>query len=149
MLLADHPNALWLTGLYGGGTDTADAEVVAALLPRLSPDFVIHTRGVRLATTGGLDFVQTYARRRAELAAPVPVEIYQILADDSFAFVYAKFRLERDGAVWETPGMGVWRFEDGLAVEHWEVPDGRRWDAFYLEAVAAQLQTATDYWSRS
>jgi hypothetical protein len=150
MLRADHPNAVWLAGLYRVDVETADSQRVADVLPRLSPEFVIHTGGVRLATTGRLEFLQTYTRRRAELGAPVPVEIYQILADDSFAIIYAKFRVERDGTVWDAPGMGAWRFEDGLAVEHWEIPDGHRWDEFYLRAEpAAQGQTATDYWSRS
>ena len=149
MLRADHPNALWLADLYRpaeGDEDTAQR--VEAVMRRVSPEFAIHTGGVRLATTGGLAFVPSYLQRRAELGGPTPVEIYQILADDDFGVIYARFRAERGSESWEAPGMGAWRFEAGLAVEHWELPDGRAWDRFYLPA-GTELPDGqvAEYWS--
>ena len=142
-LTADHPNAIWLSEMYGAGVAIANdpdlgadekakrvAEHSAEAAKRLSPDIVIHTGGVRLAAVGGYDFLQAYARRRGSLSdGNVGVaEIYQVLADDHYGIIYARFRTERKGSVWERPGLGSWRFEDGLAVEHWELPDGRAWD---------------------
>ena len=81
MLTPDHPNALWLAEMYG--VDQPDpaldglseeevnrrhAEHVAKYMARMSPDLVIHTGGVRLATTGGMAFMKAYARRRASLS---------------------------------------------------------------------------------
>lgn len=135
MLRADHPNALWLTDVYSPDMgDEGYAQRVEAVMRRVSPEFVIHTGGVRLASTGGLAFMKVYAQRRAEFGAPTTVEIYQILADDHYGIIYARFRSERGGEVRETPGMGAWRFEAGMAVEHWEMPDGPSWDRFYLPA---------------
>lgn len=150
MLRADHPHALWLTDLYRVDESAQDAERVAGALARMSPDFVIHTGGIQLAATGRMDFMLAYGQRRAELGGPAPVEIYQILADDNFAIIYALYRSERDGKAWEAPGLGVWRFKDGMAVEHWELPDGEQWDAFYLDGQPADAaRSAIDFWSGS
>ena len=146
-LRADHPNALWLADLYSPADGQDDAQRVEAVMRRVSPDFVIHTGGIRLATTGGLAFMRRYAQRRAELGGPAPVEIYQILADDHFAIIYARFRAERGSEVRELPGMGAWRFDAGMAVEHWEMPDGPDWDRFYLPAhTELSNEQAAQYW---
>ncbi|MGC5567721.1 hypothetical protein ACPYPG_33450 [Streptomyces sp. FR-108] len=154
MLQADHPNALWLAGLYGGdGGDDGTGDKgrrAARALRSISPEFVVHTGGIRLAATGDLDFMKGYEQRRSALGRPALVELYQILADDHFAIVYARYRFEQGGAAWEGPGMGAWRFEDGRAVEHWELPDGKAWDAFYLAAdPGTPGERAADYWAKS
>ncbi|GAA3547504.1 hypothetical protein GCM10022222_33900 [Amycolatopsis ultiminotia] len=134
MLRSDHPHAKWLSELYGSGIDHG-VPPVEEVLQKFSPEFVIHTGGVRLATSGGRALLADYARRRRELGHPLPSKIHQVLADDHFGIVYAEFRAERAGTVMAGPGMGAWRFEDGLAVEHWEMPDGPQWDEFYRELV--------------
>lgn len=164
MLTADHPNAIWLASVYRGGEairkdsslsdeerNVRQAEHRAAAIERLAPDFVMHTGGYRLAATGGLAFMGAYAKRRSELAGEdtVPVEIYQILADDHFGIIYGRFCTRRGDDVWERSGMGAWRFEDGLAVEHWEIGDARAWDSFYLAADPDLTDgQAVEYWSR-
>jgi hypothetical protein len=164
-MTADHPNAVWLADMYGTGMAIAndaslDNEAKAAkaaahaadAAKRMSPEILIHTGGVRLAATGGYDFLQAYARRRGSLSkGNVGVaEIYQVLADDHYAIIYARFRSERDGEVWERPGLGAWRFQDGLAVEHWELPDGRAWDEYYLSADDSLIEgNAAEYWTRA
>src|SRR3569833_2508169 len=68
----------------------------------MSPDLVIHTGGVRLAATGGMDFMRRYAKRRASLAAAnvEPVEFDQILADDHYGIVHGTFRTTRGDWMW-------------------------------------------------
>src|SRR3546814_10905050 len=57
--------------------------------------------------------------------------------------------LFRSDHVWERVGMGAWRFENGIAVEHWELSNGPAWDAFYLAADPDFSGNAIEYWSRS
>lgn len=165
MLRPDHPNARWLADLYGRSAELANDESLdpqererqiaahqATVMERLSPNMVVHTGGVRLAAVGDVAFLRAYGRRRTELgsASSTPVEIYQVLADDHYGIIYARVRSERAETVWERPAMGAWRFEDGLAVEHWELPNGPAWDEFYLAVDASLVDgDAHEYWMRS
>lgn len=165
MLTPDHPNAIWLAELYGfnqqphlaEGSLSAEerrrrhAEHVAKHMARMSPNLVIHTGGVRLAATGDRAFMEAYARRRASLSDGGDVSITainQILADDSYGILHFRSRTVRGAHVWERVGMGAWRFEDGVAVEHWELSNGPRWDAFYLEGDPEFNGDAVEYWTR-
>lgn len=165
MLTSDHPNAIWLTGLYRGTseieadpgfTETEREERKSAHLAeiwkRLSPDFVIHTGGVRLAVTGDIEFLRTYSQRRTSLADGDvrPLKLDQIMADDHYGIVHGTFRTARGAEVWERVGMGAWLFKDGLAVEHWELSDGPRFDAFYLSGDPDfQPGSAMEFWTKS
>jgi hypothetical protein len=165
MLTADHPNALWLAEMYGidQQPDPADAgltteqrdrrhaEHVAKYMARMSPDLIVHTGGVRLAVTGDMTFMQAYARRRSSLSDGGDVSIiaiYQILADDNYGILHFRSRTTRGGHVWERDGMGAWRFEDGIAVEHWELSNGPKWDAFYLAGDPDFNGDAMEYWTK-
>ena len=164
MLSDDHPNALWLAELYRGGATIAtdpgcsederirlQHEHISTMMDRMSPDIVIHTGGVRLAATGGMDFFRRYAKRRASLAdANVePLEFDQILADDFYGITHGKFRTVRGDWVWTRVGMGAWRFEDGLAVEHWELANGPVWDEFFLAGDPTPFSgSAEEFWTR-
>jgi hypothetical protein len=164
MLTAHHPNALWLSELYRlhepdpahGGLSTEEldrlhAEHVAKQMARMSPDLVIHTGGVRLAVTGGMAFMKAYSRRRSSLSDGGDVSIVainQILADDTYGILHFQSRTARGGEVWERVGMGAWRFENGIAVEHWELSNGPKWDAFYLAGDPNFNGNATEYWMR-
>jgi hypothetical protein len=164
MLSEDHPNALWLAELYRGGSAiTADPrfsederirlhqEHTSTMLDRMSQDLVIHTGGVRLATTGGMEFLRRYVKRRANLAdANVePLEIDQILADDYYGIVHGTFRTARGEQVWTRVGMGAWRFSDGVAVEHWELSNGPAWDEFFLAGDPTPFTgSAQEFWTR-
>jgi len=163
LLSETHPNALWLAELYrGGAVITADPSLsederlqrqrqhISEVMKRMSPDFVIHTGGVRLAATGGLDFLRRYTKRRAGLAdANVePVGFDQILADDHYGIVHGTFRTSRGDWTWTRVGMGAWRFQDGVAVEHWELSDGPTWDKFFLAGdPAAFTGSAEEFWT--
>lgn len=162
MLTSDHPNALWLAELYRmNQPDPAQvdlsaeernqlhAEHVAKYMARMSPDLVIHTGGVRLATTGDMAFMKAYARRRSSLSDGGDVSIMavnQILADDSYGIIHFRSRTVRGDHVWERVGMGAWRFENGIAVEHWELSNGPAWDAFYFAGDSEFNGNATEYW---
>ena len=45
---------------------------------------------------------------------------------------------------------GLWRFEDGIAVEHWEIAsDPAQWDRFFLAADPTFTEgTAEEFWMR-
>ncbi|AMK24160.1 hypothetical protein [Sphingobium sp. TKS] len=161
MMTADHPNALWLAQLYEGvvriqSDQTLDPEVREQMqldhqksaFSRVSPDFVIHTGGVRLAATGDGAFSQAYGARRTAIAGDSfrLVRVEQILADDLYGVVSMLTRLERNGEVEEFIGMGAWRFEGDLAVEHWEIVPGQLWDEAFLIADPEFSGEARDFW---
>lgn len=165
MLTPDHPNALWLAEMYrlhapdsehaGLSTEELDrlhAEHIAKAMERMSPNLIIHTGGVLLATTGGMAFMKAYGRRRASLSDGGDVAIVainQILADDTYGILHFQSRSKRGDHVWERVGMGAWRFEDGIAVEHWELSNGPKWDAYHLEGDPNFNGNATEYWMKS
>ena len=165
MLTADHPNALWLAAMYGHElqSDTASeqlsdeerdkrqAEHVTKYMSRMSPNLIVHTGGVKLAATGDMTFMRAYARRRASLSDGGDVSIIainQILADDNYGILHFRSRTKRGDHVWERDGMGAWRFEDGIAVEHWELSNGPKWDAYYLGGDPDFRGDAIEYWTR-
>jgi hypothetical protein len=118
-------------------------------MQRLSPELVVHTGGVKLSTTGGAAFLPVYAQRRAKLAGgpTTPVAVYLVLADDEYGIIYMRVRHQQGD---EHPAMGAWRFEDGLAVEHWELGNGQAWDEFYLGADPTLKDgDAYEYWTRT
>jgi predicted SnoaL-like aldol condensation-catalyzing enzyme len=163
MLTPDHPNALWLAELYrvdqppqpglsAEEQNRLHAEHVAKHMLRMSPNLVIHTGGVRLAATGDMAFMKAYARRRSALSDGGDVSIRainQILADDTYGILHFISRTVRGSDVWERVGMGAWRFEDGIAVEHWELSNGPKWDAFYLAGDPDFNGDAIEYWTRA
>lgn len=163
MLTPDHPNAVWLAEMYRGEKPDVAAGMseeelnelraghVAQYMARMSPDFIIHTGGVRLAATGDMAFMKAYARRRSSLSDAGDVSIIavnQILADDTYGIVHFQSRSTRGDHVWERTGMGAWRFENGVAVEHWELSNGPVWDAYYFAGDSDFNGNARDYWQK-
>ena len=164
MLTPDHPNALWLremyrlrepdpacAGLSAEELDRQHAEHVAKQMERLSPNLIVHTGGVLLATTGDMAFMKAYSRRRSSLSDGGDVSIValnQVLADDTYGILHFQSRTVRGDEVWDRVGMGAWRFEDGIAVEHWELSNGPKWDAFFLAGDPDFGGDAIEYWTR-
>jgi len=160
-LTADHPNAVWLAEIYRGGAaiqndPTLDKETrerkmadhLKKIFARISPKLVIHTGGIRLAATGDEAFMKAYSERRNALSKGTfrAVEVDQILANDSFGVVHGTFAAERDGKTFTFVGMGAWRFENGLAVEHWEIPPGEAWDNYFIAADPNFKGRAEAFW---
>ena len=94
--------------------------------------------------------MRAYGERRSALSKGTfrAIEIDQILANDSFGVLHGTFAAERAGTTVKFIGMGVWRFENGLAVEHWEIPAGDAWDNFFLAAYPDFKGTAEQFWSK-
>ncbi|PCE43956.1 hypothetical protein COO09_03285 [Rhizorhabdus dicambivorans] len=131
--------------------DKRHAEHVAKYMSRMSPNLIVHTGGVKLAATGDMAFLKAYARRRASLSDGGDVSIIainQILADDNYGILHFRSRTKRGDHVWERDGMGAWRFENGIAVEHWELSNGPKWDAYYLGGDPDFRGDAIEYWTR-
>ncbi|SHY53283.1 Uncharacterised protein [Mycobacteroides abscessus subsp. bolletii] len=145
MFTADHPNARWLASYY---TSRGHGDYN---LERFSPHFVIHTGGVRLAATGGMDFLKRYIQRRQDLtdANVEVVEFGGALADDHYGINWGTFRTTRGDDVWVRPSLGAWRFENGLAAEHWELANGPRWDEFFLATDPHFSGTPEEFWTQA
>ena len=163
MLTETHPNARWLSDVYRGGAAIASdpnldederkrrqKEHAQAIMSRMSPNMIIHTGGVRLTVTAGMDFLTKYHKRRAMLSDVnvQPLGFDQILADDYYGIVHGTFRTARGDVVWTRVGMGAWRFEDGIAVEHWELSNGPKWDEFFLAGDPDFNGSALEFWTR-
>lgn len=161
MMTADHPNALWLAHLYEGviaiqsdqslepaARDEKQVAHQRSAFARVSPEFVIHTGGIRLAATLGGELTQAYGARRMAIAGDTfrLLGVDQILADDHYGIVRLLTRLERDGKPEEFIGIGGWRFENELAVEHWEMVPGQLWDEAFLVADPQFNGEARDFW---
>lgn len=161
MMTADHPNAVWLAQIYRGSTAIENdpsldqearkskiAEHHKLMFSRLAPNWTIHSGGIRLAATGDAAFATAMGSRRKTLTNGSfrPIEIDQILADDSYGILHVRCRAERRGIAAEWVAIGVWRFENGLAVEHWELPPGDQWDQFFLADDPDFNGTAREFW---
>ncbi|MFD0783248.1 nuclear transport factor 2 family protein [Micromonospora azadirachtae] len=98
-----------LAGLIGTGD-------VDALAQFLSDDFVHHRPGSTTSTKG-----EWLAAVRAALVPLVgmQVEIHQVLADGEHVVVYSRRWLFDAGP--EIAVVDIWRIEDGLIAEGWEI----------------------------
>jgi hypothetical protein len=159
-LRPDHPNAVMMNKLYRSTQHVPETETQEEAQKRvaetmksvgLPPNFVIHTGGVKLAATGGMDFMKKYSARRGSLCDRnvVPLEVIQVIANDTYGIVVARFQTSRNGQVWERVGVGAWRFEDGVPVEHWELANGPKWDAFFLGGDPEFKGTAEEFWTKA
>jgi ketosteroid isomerase-like protein len=109
-----HPNVETLRAVY------AD---LARIGEHTSADVVLHA-----AERGPADI--RYVGRRAVVAkeeelirltgGTLVMDVDQIIANDHFGAVLGVLRAHRDGDTVAEPFCGLWRFRDGLIVEHWE-----------------------------
>lgn len=115
-MAAEHPNALLLRRAYGNLDLLANA---------CADDVVVHSNGTVGIASG--DWVGKEAMmsrvtelwRRSGETLNLPVE--EVMANDYFGVVLARFTAHRpDGRHLDMPICGVWRFENGTIVEHWE-----------------------------
>jgi hypothetical protein len=165
MMSDDHPNARWLAQMYQN--QIVDAAELPALSEderrqrqlergqawgsRMAPEFVVHTGGIQLGATGGLAFLGAYGPRRSSLSETnlLPLQVHQVLADDRYGFLTFTFRAKRADREWVSTAVSSWRFEDGMAVEHWELVDGPAWDDFFTAGDPDfEFRTAEEFWTK-
>jgi hypothetical protein len=94
--------------------------------------------------------VQQYGAKRKALTGGTfrAVNIDQVIADDLFGLIYATALGERNGKCYESRGVGAWRFDGDMAVEHWEIVHGDLWDQMFLDHDADLNGTAEEFWLR-
>ncbi|MFD6663846.1 nuclear transport factor 2 family protein [Micromonospora chalcea] len=96
-----------------GLIETGDVDALAQFL---SDDFVHHRPGSTTSTKG-----EWLAAVRAALAPLVgmQVEIHQVLADDDHVVVHSRRWLPDAGP--QIAVVDIWRIDDGLIAEGWEI----------------------------
>jgi hypothetical protein len=112
---SSHPNAQLLRAIY------ADFSLLDKYA---SDDIVLHAGGTRGIMAGDYVGKQAVLAKEAELyrrsGASLAVVADHIVANDHFGALLGRFTANRDGERFESEICGLWRFEDGLVVEHWE-----------------------------
>jgi pyridoxine 4-dehydrogenase len=112
-----HPNVLLLRRLYSD---------LATIADHCSPDVVLHPAAARavqpdIPLIRGAAAVADWERNFvAAFAGTLAMDVDSITANDYFGAVTGTIRGELDSNALEMPFCGLWRFRDGLLVEHWE-----------------------------
>ncbi|MBP2327567.1 ketosteroid isomerase-like protein [Kibdelosporangium banguiense] len=87
-------------------------------------DMVLHAAGSRGILTGDYVGKQAVLARVLELyrrsGGSLVLSADDIVANDHFGVVLGRLAANRAGRRLEGEVCGVWRFQDGLIVEHWE-----------------------------
>lgn len=129
-----HPHAEMLRAVYRD---------LSLLQKFASDDIVLHAGGTRDIMTGdyvGKDAVlaremELYRRSGWSLAMTAD----HVAANDSFGAVLGRFSANRDGQRFVAEVCGLWRFEGGLIVEHWEnCADWPAAERFFTEEFAGE-----------
>lgn len=110
-----HPNEQTLRAIY------ADLSLLEKFA---SEDIVLHAHGSRNILTGDYVGKQAVLAREMELyrrsGGTLAMTADHIVANDHFGAALGRFTANRDGTPFVGEICGLWRFEDGLIVEHWE-----------------------------
>ena len=132
-----HPHVEMLRAIY------ADLSLLTELA---SEDFVLHAAGPRDIMPVGSRGIMTgdYVGKRAVLARET--ELFRrsggslvmtpgdIVANDHFGAVLGRLAANRHGHRFEGDFCGLWRFQDGHIVEHWEnAADWPAAERFFME----------------
>jgi predicted SnoaL-like aldol condensation-catalyzing enzyme len=89
---------------------------IAVLAPFLSADFVHHRPGSTTSTKG--EWLAAVGAALVPLAG-MRVEIHHLLADGDHVVMYSRRWLPDGGP--EIAVVDIWRFDDGLIAEGWEI----------------------------
>lgn len=106
---------------------------------KLAPDYVCYTPGTSplAGRFVGAEGMRAHSLQMRELSGGTfkAGPRGPILVDDVWGFVPTRVRASRpDGRSLDVLGFGVWRFENGLIAEHWEMPlDMPTFDAFWTD----------------
>jgi ketosteroid isomerase-like protein len=110
-----HPNVRTLRAIYD---DFSLLDTFA------SDDIVLHAHGSRGILAGDYVGKQAVLAKEMELyrrsGGSLVMKADHIVANDHFGAVLGRFAADRDGERFEGEICGLWRFRDGLIVEHWE-----------------------------
>lgn len=112
----EHPNAALLRRAY---TD------FDYMFENCSEDIVVHPQGTTGMGKGDVVGKANFIRRAEEMkrlsgdSLSEPVEL--VIANDHFGASFARFQVQRGSDELDVPICGIWRFSDGLLVEHWEL----------------------------
>ena len=106
-----------------------------ALPGHLHPEFKLHAPGQnRVAGEfAGLDGLMTHLGAMQDLSGgTMKLDAHTFLADETWGMVISHVTAERDGKKLDAQGFGVWRFQDGKLIDHWEnTSDQAHWDDFW------------------
>jgi hypothetical protein len=110
-----HPNAQLLRAVY------ADFSLLEQFA---RDDIVLHAGGRHGILAGDYVGKKAVLAKEAELyrrsGASLAMVADHVVANDHFGAVLGRFSANRGGERFEGEICGLWRFEDGLIVEHWE-----------------------------
>jgi ketosteroid isomerase-like protein len=110
-----HPHEEMLRAIY------ADLSLLGKFA---SEDIVLHAYGSRDIMAGDYVGKQAVLAREAELyrrsGGSLAMTADHVVANDSFGAVLGRFTANRNGTRFVAEVCGLWRFADGLIVEHWE-----------------------------
>lgn len=102
----------------------------------LHPDFKLHSPGHSqiAGTFHGAEATRKHLEHMDELSAgSFNHDVHEAyLADENWGMVVHCMEGERNGVKLDMWGFGIWRFKDGLLIDHWEhVADPELWDRFW------------------
>lgn len=121
-----HKNSLLLKRFYERDRD--------ALWDNLHPEYKNHTPGhTQIAGSyAGKEGMLGHIQQMQTLTGGTFRAHHQgvFTADDEWGLVPVQLKAERNGKTLDMMAFGVWRFKDGLFIDHWENP----WDMATFEA---------------
>ncbi|KAI1426570.1 hypothetical protein F5Y12DRAFT_270575 [Xylaria sp. FL1777] len=92
----------------------------------VSPNIILHPYDASLANLHGITAVQAHEEALvAATGSTLSMSVESILVSSVFGVVSGTMRARRPGSEDLEAGFrGLWRFEDGIPVEHWEAITG-------------------------
>lgn len=105
------------------------------MLANLHPDFTLYSPG-RSPVAGefqGRDgFVEHISQMRELSNNSMDLNAHTFLANEDWGIGISHIAGERNGKKMDLEGFGVWRFQDGKLIEHWEFQSNpAQWDDFW------------------
>ena len=113
---ATHPNVSVLRAIYQDLrriADYSDETVVLHPAERSHSESALPVVGKRAVLAKELDLIRVTDES-------LVMEVTDIVANESFGAVLGTLRAAKHGRTLAMPFCGLWRFRDGLIVEHWE-----------------------------
>jgi ketosteroid isomerase-like protein len=113
-----------------------------------SEDIVLHASGSRDIMTGDYVGKQAVLAKEMELyrrsGGSLAMTTDHIVANDHFGAVLGRFSANRNGNRFEGEICGLWRFQDGVIVEHWEnCADWPAAERFFVDEFAKESASKT------